>query len=154
MVPGQLQRRVDKRALPQLIDRVQTEGRTGLFLAVRPTYGFHIVSFEGEKIAGLTDVFESGLPDQWRVFGLRNDIFDYMEDGDEDLVVEPFRRLIEKEQLIGHVHDGFWAPMDTLKDRQTLEAYSETGRPPWAVWLDDRETAPPLSALPVDEDLD
>ena len=40
-------------------------------------------------------------------------------------MVEPFRRLIEKDQLIAHRYDGFWAPMDTLKDRQMLEAYSE-----------------------------
>ena len=77
-----------------------------------------------------------------------------MEEGDEELVVEPFRRLIEKDQLIAHRYDGFWAPMDTLKDRQMLEAYVEAGRPPWAVWQGVRDGGPPPEPLPLDEDVD
>jgi glucose-1-phosphate cytidylyltransferase len=49
----------------------------------------------------------------------------------EDLVEEPFRRLIAQDRLVGYPYDGFWAPMDTLKDKQTLDALYESGRAPW-----------------------
>ena len=42
--------------------------------------------------------------------------------------------MIEAGQLITYRHDGFWAPMDTLKDMQELEALYERGDPPWALW--------------------
>ena len=53
----------------------------------------------------------------------------------EDLVEEPFRRLAQEEQLLAHRHDGFWAPMDTLKDKQCLETLHESGQAPWQVWV-------------------
>jgi glucose-1-phosphate cytidylyltransferase len=124
--------------LPMLVERVRSEDRTAIFLAVRPTYPFHIVSFDGVQVSALTDVAHSELRINGGYFVFRRDIFDFMEEGDE-LVVEPFRRLIEKEQLIAHIYDGFWAPMDTLKDRAMLEAQAESGRPPWAVWLGNGE---------------
>ena len=60
-------------------------------------------------------------------------IFDYVRPG-EELVEEPFERLIQEEQLIAYPYEGFWAPMDTLKDMQMLESLHESGNPPWAVW--------------------
>ena len=68
-------------------------------------------------------------------FILRPEIFYHMEDGDE-LVIEPFQRLIAQRQLITYPYEGFWAPMDTLRDRQQLESLFERGRAPWAVWAD------------------
>ena len=63
----------------------------------------------------------------------RREIFDYIQPG-EELVEEPFPRLIAEDQLIAYRYDGFWAPMDTLKDLQNLEAGYEQGYLPWAVW--------------------
>lgn len=53
----------------------------------------------------------------------------------EDLVEEPFQRLIGCEQLLAHRYQGFWTSMDTFKDRQRLQAVYAGGHPPWAVWL-------------------
>jgi glucose-1-phosphate cytidylyltransferase len=44
---------------------------------------------------------------------------------------EPFERLIAQEELIAYRYDGFWEPMDTIKDKQRLDALADTGRPPW-----------------------
>ena len=66
-------------------------------------------------------------------FMFRREIFDYIEPG-EEMVEEPFSRLIEAGQLIAFRYDGYWAPMDTLKDLQNLEADYESGNLPWAVW--------------------
>ena len=66
-------------------------------------------------------------------FVLRRDIFDYMRPG-EDLVNEPFRRLIAEEQLLAWRHNGFYYPVDTMKDKQILEDLMEQGNGPWRVW--------------------
>ena len=58
------------------------------------------------------------------------EIFDYMSEG-EELVLEPFPRLIEADQLMAYKHEGFWRCMDNLKDRQVLEEMVEQGRMPW-----------------------
>jgi glucose-1-phosphate cytidylyltransferase len=65
-------------------------------------------------------------------FVFRRDILDYIEPG-EELVEEPFRRLIEQRELLAYRYDGFWEPMDTIKDRQRLDALAETGHAPWSL---------------------
>ena len=63
--------------------------------------------------------------------------FDYMQEG-EDLVEEPFRRLIAERQLYAHKHRGFWMPMDTFKDKQAFEDRYESGDTPWCLWDEER----------------
>ena len=63
-------------------------------------------------------------------FIFRNEIFDYIQEG-EELVLEPFNRLIEDGQLMAYKYDGFWRAMDTLRDRQVLEEMVERGDTPW-----------------------
>ena len=58
---------------------------------------------------------------------------DYVREG-EELVLEPFQRLIEERQLVGYTYDGFWAGMDTFKDKQELEGLCASGVAPWEVW--------------------
>jgi glucose-1-phosphate cytidylyltransferase len=62
-----------------------------------------------------------------------------MQDG-EELVLEPFSRLIEADQLLAYKYEGFWRSMDTLKDRQVLEDMVEQGKMPWR--LSQRAEAP------------
>ena len=56
-----------------------------------------------------------------------------MRDG-EELVVEPFQRLIQVEQLVARRYDGFWMSMDTFKDKQQLDDLYNRGDAPWEVW--------------------
>ena len=51
--------------------------------------------------------------------------------------VEPFQRLIEANELVAYKHNGFWASMDTLKDKKDLEDMMERGQTPWLPWLQD-----------------
>ena len=75
-------------------------------------------------------------------FAFRREIFDYLQEG-EELVEKPFERLIEREELVGYPYEGFWAPMDTLKDKHNLESLAASGRGPWEVWSDeDNKLAP------------
>ena len=66
-------------------------------------------------------------------FVLKRDIFKYMHAG-EELVIEPFQRLIGDQQLAAYEYDGFFGAMDTFKDKQQLDDLYEGGQPPWEVW--------------------
>jgi glucose-1-phosphate cytidylyltransferase len=120
--------------LTAMIAGVREQDAVASFLAVKPTYSFHVVSFdEGQHVRNIEAVSESSVWVNGGYFVLRPAIFDYL--GPEDELVEaPFRRLIAEQKLLGYRHTGFWAPMDTLKDRQNLNGLFETGRRPWAVW--------------------
>ena len=52
----------------------------------------------------------------------------------EELVLEPFQRLVDSNELVAHDYDGFWLPMDTAKDKKRLDDLYETGVPPWQLW--------------------
>ncbi len=120
--------------LPTYIEDFTARGKTASFLAVRPRYTFHVVKLaDGGLVSGIEHIRESDTRINGGHFILRREIFDYIQPG-EDLVEQPFHRLIEAGQLIGYPYDGFWAPMDTLQDKQDLEKLSEDGDPPWAVW--------------------
>jgi NDP-sugar pyrophosphorylase family protein len=67
-------------------------------------------------------------------FVLSPEIFDYIEPG-EELVEQPFQRLIEADQLMAYPYDGFTASMDTFKDKQHFDELYSKGKAPWEVWL-------------------
>jgi glucose-1-phosphate cytidylyltransferase len=123
--------------LPRLVANFHERDKTGAFLCVRPTsYSFHTVALaDGQLVRGIQDVTQSDIWINGGFFIFRQEIFDYIEEG-EELVDEPFRRLIEREQLLAYPYEGFWAPMDTLKDKHNLETLAATGRPPWEVWAE------------------
>lgn len=124
--------------LPEMIDALQTSGKSGSFLCVRPRYTFHVVGIdEGAVVRDITPVSVSDIRINGGYFVFRREIFQYIHAG-EDLVDEPFRRMIEKEDLLGYPYDGFWAPLDTLKDRDDLEQLHATGSAPWMVWERER----------------
>ena len=68
----------------------------------------------------------------------RKDIFSYIKDG-EELVVEPFQRLIKDNLLFGYKYDKFWYCMDTFKEQQELNDMFESGKAPWEVWKNSTE---------------
>ena len=63
-------------------------------------------------------------------FVFRREILDLIEPGDE-LVEETFAKLIAQNELVAYPYDGFFGPMDTIKDRQRLEYLHESGHAPW-----------------------
>jgi glucose-1-phosphate cytidylyltransferase len=128
--------------LPTLIRQSSESGATASFICVKPSsYTFHIVATdEDENVVGIEDVTEANVWINGGYFVFRNEIFDHIHAG-EDLVEEPFRRLIEQRKLHANKYEGFWAPMDTLKDQQWLEQMLEAGKGPWRVWEDGTEPA-------------
>jgi glucose-1-phosphate cytidylyltransferase len=105
------------------------------FAAYQPSQSFHVVTRdESGLVQSISHIGSSGLFINTGYFVLRKEIFDFMEMGNE-LVNEPFQRLIAKQKLVSWEHKGFWASMDTYKDKQTLDEAHAKGNAPWEVWL-------------------
>jgi glucose-1-phosphate cytidylyltransferase len=105
------------------------------FIAVRTAQSFHSVqSDDGGIVTGFGQLRESDFWINAGFFCLGREIFDYIEDS-EELVEQPFQRLIAKRKLAVYRHSGFWQSMDTLKDKLMLDDLEERGVSPWKVWL-------------------
>jgi glucose-1-phosphate cytidylyltransferase len=120
--------------LDQHIARLRAEDRVASVLTVRPHYSTHALTTDGDLVTGVSALDDGSVWINGGFFVFRGDLWDHLRPG-EDLVEEPFARLIAARQLLAQRHRGFWAPMDTLKDKQHLDALGATPRPPWAVWL-------------------
>ena len=124
--------------LDKMVDFVKARGAAAGCLATRPSTSFHALRLgEGQRITSIEDLRDTGVRLNGGYFVLRQDVFDAMRPG-EELVYEPFRRLIERGELIGYPYDGFWMTMDTFKDKQRLDELYAAGSAPWQVWESSR----------------
>jgi glucose-1-phosphate cytidylyltransferase len=121
--------------LSQYVDSFMQRDKTACFVSVRVPQTFHIVHADpDDRVTRIEHVTESSLRINGGFFVLKRQIFDHLFSG-EELVVEAFNRLIEKDQLIAHPYDGFWQSMDTFKDKIQLDDLVARGPGPWQVWL-------------------
>jgi glucose-1-phosphate cytidylyltransferase len=128
--------------LPWLLDHFRQQNKIASFVSVKPAQTFHVVKSNPDgSVGGLYSVKDIDLWINGGFFCFKREIFDYIQDGDE-LVIETFRRLIAKNQLTTCHYDGFWAAMDTFKEKQILEDLYSKGDAPWEVW----KTRPAKSA--------
>lgn len=129
--------------LDEMIEAFRASRKIACFLAVRPSFSMHLVDMRPSgKVNRIRASQEANLWINGGFFIFRNEIFDYMKPGDE-LVEAPFQRLIDADQLMAFRHEGFWRPMDTLKDKQVLEDLVDKGMMPWLI-------NGPLAASPGD----
>lgn len=117
--------------LDEMVSVFKQSGKLACFLAVSPPMTYHVADIDE---AGQVKAFRASQNSEIWINGgyfiFRQEIFDYIKDG-EELVLEPFSRLIEAGELLAYKHTGFWRPMDTLRDRQVLEDMVEQGNMPW-----------------------
>lgn len=119
--------------LPAMVKKFQESRAIASLLLVQPTASFDIVKAGPEGLVG--DVCPLTGSDIWingGFFVMRKEIFNYIRPG-EELVREPFQRLIERRALLAYKYNGFWQCMDTFKDKQRLEELNEVTAP-WKVW--------------------
>jgi glucose-1-phosphate cytidylyltransferase len=120
--------------LPSMIDFFQKSGKAACFVCVRPTQSFHYVRLNQDgTVDSIQDTRETGLSVNGGFFIFKRRVFDYMEEG-EELVHEPFARMIENNDLLAYQYDGFWKCMDTFKDKQEFDSMYDSGDCPWEVW--------------------
>jgi glucose-1-phosphate cytidylyltransferase len=127
--------------LLRYLDYASRQDKVATFLSVRPNLSYHVVQTGTDGlVTAIHELKRSNIRINAGVFVLKKDIFRYIQPG-EELVVEPFRRLIAEKQLSAYEYDGFFAPMDTFKDKQQLDDLYEVGETPWEVWKERRERA-------------
>ena len=120
--------------LPDYVEEFQRRDKVASFLAIPPPGSYHMaVVDEAGRVTGTKPISESGTWINGGYFVFKQEIFDYMQPG-EELVEKPFLRLIEADELVAHRFRGFWAPMDTFKDKQRLDELHASGAAPWQVW--------------------
>ncbi len=108
--------------------------RIASFLCVKPSQSFHVVDVDCDgQVRQLQPVGKSDLWINGGYFIFKRDIFDYICHG-EELVQEPFYKLIAKGELVAYRNPGFWACMDTLKEKKMFDEMYACGDTPWAVW--------------------
>ena len=120
--------------LNEQIDHFNREQKVASFLCVKPNLSCHFISLNPDGVVqAINDVSRSDIRINGGYFVFRKEIFDYMNDG-EELLHEPFQRLVERKQLLAYKYDGFWGAMDTFKDKQMLDDMYARGQARWEVW--------------------
>jgi glucose-1-phosphate cytidylyltransferase len=118
----------------------RSHGRLATVTAVHPPARFGCLEISGDEVqcfAEKPQTSEGWINGGFLVF--EPEVFDYL-DGDATVLEKgPLERLGQERQLMAFRHDGFWQPMDTLRDKQLLEQLWESNQAPWKVWNDDGE---------------
>lgn len=119
----------------ELIRFHERQKRRATVTAIPPPARFGALEFSGDCV---TRFVEKPKGDgRWingGFFILEDAVFEYLR-GDQDVwEQEPLRRLASEGQLAAYRHDGFWAAMDTLRDKSALEELWTSKRAPWKVW--------------------
>jgi glucose-1-phosphate cytidylyltransferase len=144
--------------LPEYLNHFRQQGKVASFLCVRPNLSYHVVSLGVNEnlVSSIHAINDGEMRINGGFFVFQKKIFDFIG-RNEELVIEPFQRLIEARQLVGYPYDGFWAGMDTFKDKEQLESLWAGGNAPWHVWKgngSDSKDANLATPVPVMEFVD
>ena len=103
--------------------------------AIHPPERFGVLELEGEYVAEFHEK-HSG-ESSWingGFFVFEPEVFDYLQDDSTVLEKTPLETLAKERQLISFKHNGFWYPMDTLRDKNHLEKLWASEKAPWKIW--------------------
>jgi len=119
----------------KLVDFHKKEGKLATLTATLPPGRFGVLNLDEysvrsfqEKPQGDGSWINAGF------FVMSPKVIDYIHGDDTIWEREPLERLAQEEQLNAFFHEGFWQPMDTLRDKQNLEALWLEGKAPWKIW--------------------
>ncbi|MDQ0062049.1 glucose-1-phosphate cytidylyltransferase [Paenibacillus harenae] len=118
-----------------LVDYHKQQGAKATLTAVEPPGRFGALQIEHEKVKQFHEKPRGeGSWINGGFFVLEPDVFQYITDDSTIWELDPLERLAREGQLVSYKHNGFWQPMDTLRDRLKLEELWATGEAPWKVW--------------------
>jgi glucose-1-phosphate cytidylyltransferase len=121
--------------LDKLVEFHREHGKLCTLTAVHPPARFVHIEIDGDQITHFTEKPQAA--EGWingAFFVMEPEIADYI-DGDDTLFErEPLERLAKDGELMAYKHGGFWACMDTMRDKVMLERLWESGEAPWKVW--------------------
>jgi glucose-1-phosphate cytidylyltransferase len=110
-------------------------GKLATITATRPPARFGAMLFDGDRVASFSE--KPQLGEGWINGGfmvLEPGVIDYCEADETIFERGPMERLAADGELMAYRHDGFWQPMDTIREKQLLEHLWNSGKAPWKVW--------------------
>src|SRR3954454_5888013 len=120
--------------LDHYLNWFENTGHIASFLSVIPSASFHPVMADQEgTVKAISSAKDAELWVNGGFFAFRREIFDYMRPG-EELVEAPFQRLIDAGELVTYRNPGFWACMDTFKEKLMFDDLFSKGHTPWVIW--------------------
>ena len=112
--------------LDRMIERLLDSGKTGLFMSVRPRLSYHVVDDDDDgNVRSIDPMATANVRINGGFLVLRRSIFEHLELGGD--LMDVSARLAQAGEMITYRHDGFWAPMDTMKDKQDLDTMAANG---------------------------
>ena len=122
--------------IKELVAYHKTHGKLATVTSTQPSGRFGALNLTGnnlvhgfqEKPKGDGAWINAGF------FVMEPEVFDYIADDRTVLEKEPLENLASGEELVAYKHNGFWQPMDTLRDKNHLEELWKSGKAPWKVW--------------------
>jgi glucose-1-phosphate cytidylyltransferase len=121
--------------ITSLIAFHRAHGCLATLTAVQPTGRFGALKLEGETVTAFQEKPQGdGGWINGGFFVLEPRVLDYIAGDSTIWEREPMERLAAEGQMKAFKHEGFWQPMDTLRDKQKLEELWESGQAPWKVW--------------------
>jgi glucose-1-phosphate cytidylyltransferase len=121
--------------LPELLRFHESHGKIATLTAVRPPARFGALALEGDLVPRFTE--KSQTAEGWingGFFVFEPELFRYIRGDESSLETEALERIAEEGELAAYRHEGFWQPMDTLRDLRLLESLWQSGNPPWKLW--------------------
>ena len=120
-------------SLPDHLAHFRSRDAVASFVSVKPNLSYHLVSSEDGRVTAIQDIRQTPVRINGGFFCFKREIFDHMRAG-EELVVEPFQRLVGLRKLAAYDYDGFWQSMDTFKDKIEFDRMEGRADCPWMVW--------------------
>ena len=121
--------------IKKLISFHEDEGRMATVTGVQPPGRFGAIEFVGNKVTGFKEKPQGdGAWINGGFFVLSPKVVDYIKDDETVWEQEPMENLASENNLSLFKHDGFWHPMDTLRDKRYLESLWQADRAPWKIW--------------------
>ena len=119
---------------PEQFAHFRKHDKAASFVCIKPYLSYHAVGArEDGLVTGFRSIVDAGVRVNGGFFIFKQAIFDYIRDG-EELVVEPFQRMIKDQQLLAYNYNGFWIAVDTAKEKKHVDDLFAAGHPPWEVW--------------------
>ena len=121
----------------KLIEFHHTNGRIATITTTQPPGRFGAIKIDKEtnQVKGFKE--KAKAYQAWVNAGfmvLNRKIFDYLGDGSEMLEAGPLETVAQDGEMTAYKHEGFWSPMDTMRDKEYLEKLWQSGQAPWKVW--------------------
>jgi glucose-1-phosphate cytidylyltransferase len=121
--------------ISKLIAQHQQQKRLATLTATQPPGRFGALKIDGQAVVGFKEKPQGdGAWINGGFFVLSPEVMEYIEGDHSVWEKEPLEKLAQSKQLSVFPHDGFWHPMDTLRDKNYLEELWATGRAPWKIW--------------------